>query len=823
MIDNFAERAEVVRTACERAAAGGVAVLGPPGCGLTTILRDISDTLGSESRFVRATGHGIGDIADATDAVVIDDADRLDRAAIAALHAYSRRHPLVIGVHTGRATDELAWLWRSGSMHRVHIADLSSDSIAHLVERVLGQRPHRSLVSMIAAHCGGRPGFAVDELDSLRLDGKLIAESGVVRAASSIGVGALLAERATELMRSVGEARAADVVTVAFAGWLPDTMAAALDVDVAELERLGIVSIGGVGTPSPTGCALVPPILAASVRRTVAARTAREISMRIVDAGADELQLIDRVRLASSLGSPVQDDELAEAARVAIRSHEPAMALDFAEQAAHRSIAGRLLEAEILQSVGRRLDALARYEAIVSEPIDDVGSYALASVECSLQLLWDCGRPTDAMQIAEQLTTVLADSVFIDAVRAHHAALSLYSARLGEARAILGRIDESGVDPTTRRFIELVRVTNDALVDPAADVVVGGLLASGGPFEPAVGLVAACLALEMQGRLIDAQDVIDEHRRAIAANCTAAGAGWMALAECRIHLAAGRTDAARRSAADAEFSFVDADHPTGYRWAVAGALLAAALAGDVARCHQLSRQLDGAQVGAPFLDSDVARARAWAAMATGHSARAAELFDTAAAIARRSGARGLEAVALHDAYRCGRPVDATRLAELARRSPAPGLVVRVRHLERAAADDPVGLLRVAREFEELGAFLHAAETAADATACAARLGLRSTQRIAARERTRLAGRCGPFATPKLAMRSVTTLTPRERDVALAASSGSSSRRIASEFGISIRTVDNMLGRIYVKLGVDGRNELANHVGPPATGNASLTP
>ena len=53
------------------------------------------------------------------------------------------------------------------------------------------------------------------------------------------------------------------------------------------------------------------------------------------------------------------------------------------------------------------------------------------------------------------------------------------------------------------------------------------------------------------------------------------------------------------------------------------------------------------------------------------------------------------------------------------------------------------------------------------------------------------------------------LTKREREVATLASHGMSSREIASTLYVSIRTVDNHLQHAYEKLGVTGRNELAD--------------
>ena len=46
-------------------------------------------------------------------------------------------------------------------------------------------------------------------------------------------------------------------------------------------------------------------------------------------------------------------------------------------------------------------------------------------------------------------------------------------------------------------------------------------------------------------------------------------------------------------------------------------------------------------------------------------------------------------------------------------------------------------------------------------------------------------------------------------MALRAAGGSTSREIADDLFLSVRTVDNHLQRVYTKLGVTGRGELAD--------------
>jgi DNA-binding CsgD family transcriptional regulator len=74
---------------------------------------------------------------------------------------------------------------------------------------------------------------------------------------------------------------------------------------------------------------------------------------------------------------------------------------------------------------------------------------------------------------------------------------------------------------------------------------------------------------------------------------------------------------------------------------------------------------------------------------------------------------------------------------------------------------------------------------------------------------RLAAATEGARTPLLDLRrGGAELTPREREVAQMAAAGASSSIIAQRLELSRRTVENHLQRSYEKLGLHGRDELA---------------
>jgi DNA-binding CsgD family transcriptional regulator len=73
----------------------------------------------------------------------------------------------------------------------------------------------------------------------------------------------------------------------------------------------------------------------------------------------------------------------------------------------------------------------------------------------------------------------------------------------------------------------------------------------------------------------------------------------------------------------------------------------------------------------------------------------------------------------------------------------------------------------------------------------------------------LAAACPGARTPALSpIESREQLTGAERETALLAAAGRTNREIAEELHLSVRTVDNRLQRVYGKLGISRRSDLA---------------
>jgi DNA-binding NarL/FixJ family response regulator len=214
---------------------------------------------------------------------------------------------------------------------------------------------------------------------------------------------------------------------------------------------------------------------------------------------------------------------------------------------------------------------------------------------------------------------------------------------------------------------------------------------------------------------------------------------------------------------------------------------------------------------------DAELGHAWSAAAAGELSRACELALATADLARSRGQDGLAVPALHAACRLGDAAStAAPLAALAERVDGPLAATAAAHAAALVARDAVALRKVAERsaFAAIDALLVAAEAGHAAAAAFRDAGREASARAAA-------ARAGVWLEQCEGARPVTLpaaevageLTPREREIALPAASGLTSQQIAGRLVVSVRTVDNHLQRLYRKLGIARRAELARLLTP----------
>lgn len=177
----------------------------------------------------------------------------------------------------------------------------------------------------------------------------------------------------------------------------------------------------------------------------------------------------------------------------------------------------------------------------------------------------------------------------------------------------------------------------------------------------------------------------------------------------------------------------------------------------------------------------------------------------------------------------GGATEAIRLAdeqlELARRWGTPSALGVALHGQAVAhGSDPAQLAAAAQVLADSPARLDHARCLVDLGAALRRANQRTAAREPLREGLELAGRCGADALVRRAHDELVVaggrprrlmfsgpdaLTPGERRVAELAGDGLSNREIAQLLYVTTKTVDNHLARVYGKLGISSRAQLAD--------------
>ena len=209
--------------------------------------------------------------------------------------------------------------------------------------------------------------------------------------------------------------------------------------------------------------------------------------------------------------------------------------------------------------------------------------------------------------------------------------------------------------------------------------------------------------------------------------------------------------------------------------------------------------------------------RAWAAVSVGDLEGARSVLLSAARDMAATGQAAQEAWLRHEVARLGQASAVReRLDELEEICEGDLVAAYAAHARAAASRSARGLSAAADGFEALGARLLAAEAAAGAADAYRRSGDGRTASAMATRASTFRSVCEGARTPALMTTADAPepLTAREREIATLAAQRLASKEIAQRLHLSVRTVDNHLQRIYTKLGVSGRSELAEALGLP---------
>ena len=789
--------------------------------------------------------------------LAVDDAHLLDDVSVALLHLAVTQSSVrvLVSVRTGEPLPAgLGALWKDEHLDRIDVEPLARGATDDLVLAVLGDGVPASLLDRIWRLSRGNALF-VRELVAVAAERRAGGGSGPV--ALSEGRQDRLRELVEERLRLLdADARAAlEVVAVGEQVPLEAVERLAAADHVADLERRGLVEVvdagpggGGPGMAGPgapaAGAVRVTHPLYGEVLAAGLPRLRRRAILRDLARAAEGLDGVDRLRVATwqlESGEPGDPDQLLLLAREALGRLDHRLAERQARAAGggvragpaddgvvERADAG-LVVGEALSGQGRLEDAQAVLAALRPTDPELVARVAIARAS---ELFLHLDRSSEAYAVLAEADDALAGEPAWQAeCRSVRAQMLMFSMRLAEAGALADELLASPDAPGSARVRAVtVAVTTwgaAGRVDDAVGLVDDGLYASARrhrrevPYGDVQLRMARFQALYWAGRFRDLDDFTAAdlgldigHPPPSLGGILAGFRGGALLVRGRARQALAELQRSSRTLAESDwFGQRPLAEAMRARAAVfAGELDVAAEALDAAD-QAFRADPQRAARTLPYIELS----RAWRQAADGDAAGAAQSCLNLAMVMEHT-AKPLAVELLHAAVRMGRAAEARPgLERLAAAVDGPVAPVAARHAAARADADPAALAAVAAELEAIGADLLAAEAHRSAANLYRRQGLGAAAATAARRVEELLARCGRPSSPGLepVVTAGEELTERERHVATLAARGRTSPEIAAELFLSVRTVDTHLHRIYRKLQVEGRRQLAAALGVDA--------
>jgi DNA-binding CsgD family transcriptional regulator len=748
--------------------------------------------------------------------LAVDDAHLLDPPSAALAHLLVREGATLLGtLRTGEPVPApIGALWTEGLVEHAELAPLNTAEARELLTTMLGGAVEAGSAQRLIQLAGGNPLMMRELVLAASGGGEMTRAYGVWRFSGRLtlapSLAALVGARVDGLTDGVRDVL--ELVAFGEPIGLPALLRVVDGADVETAEERGLIRVAADGRRRDVR--LAHPLYGEVVRRRCPVTRAHRLLAMLADlvekAGAHRRDDLLRVAVWRLDSGTAQDGTLLmEAAGQAFARFD----LDLAERlaaAAHDAGAGydaaELLSTALLFS--DRPEAAAAALAGYDGP-----RHAAALATVRFFGLADPGAGAD-LAAAAAVEPVPAERARLQALEA----LIRLQMRQPEPAAALAQavLDEDAAGGPARiiarcvlAFLAAVRGHPQRSADLLAAVDTGS--AAWRRDSPALQY-ALPMALGTRAGLALDLAAMDEILAAEFAGLAKTGgfgfgSGWTSILHANAAWLRGRTGEALEATEQACAALAPARLYDGN--AHAARAHAAALRGETDIATESIAVADAAaDDGAALFDPWRIQARAWVAACRGDLAGAVHLLSALIERLRADGLAGHELLALYDLVRLGRAdLAADRMAELLDATAGGrAAALLMRHARAAADGDPDGLLAAAREFSAHGYLVFAAETAAGAV----RLfrAARDPQALAAS--TLLAdvlARCEVLHTPALTAVQP-SLTSRERQVAELAAEGVRSREIADRLFLSPRTVENHLQRVYAKLGVNGRVELA---------------
>lgn len=758
--------------------------------------------------------------------VFVDDAHLLDDASAALVHqlAVTGAAVVVVTVRAGAAVrDPIVALWKDGVAERMKVDRLDDRTVAELLAAVLGGPLDPEAARRLVDRCRGDLVLLRELVSGAMGSGALMDEGGRWRLRGPL----VLSDRLVELVEARFDGidrdarRLLELVAVADPLGYGELVALS-DPGLAEaLERHGLLASSVEGRrvsfrpAHPLYGDVLRERLPATYRRTAARSLAETLEGCGVRRCGDALRVASW-RLVGGGGRP--EILLAGATDAWSRCQLP-----LAEHLARAAVDdgggfdARLLAAHVAALRGRHDQARGELDALAAQAGDDAQCAAVA-----LARVHDPGErnPRDKLQTIDDAERSLTDPGWRDQLAAER------FGQFGDVAGPRAALDAAGGLLDRLRGRPLARACVTAAyhlgrlgrLDDAHRAAGRGRAAertrTGRPRPSLYGWwheVMRAHALNHAGLYAEADRVVAAgHEQARVERSNEAEAVFTLMLAAAVGERGHARTAAER-ARQATGQLRQLGKPLLVRHGLTWQALALALGG---RPREASDALAAIEelglVALPLPTIGILQAGAWAAAVAGDLPGARRRLEQAVAVADDVGDLVGLAAALHGLARLGRAGEVgSGLAAVATHIEGDLAPARVVHTRALAAHDAAGLEEASRRFHALGADLLAAEAAADAAVARRQAGEARAATGGERRAHTLAEGCESPVTPALrGIRARAALTPGEREAALLAVRGLSNREIAERLYVSVRTVGNRLQRVYEKLGINRRSDLA---------------
>lgn len=759
--------------------------------------------------------------------LVVDDAHLLDPASATLVHQVATSDAVFVlaTMRTGEsAPDAVVALWKDGLAERIELDVLDADTTSAVLHAALGGDVQLATAHRLWSATRGNALFLHELTLAGIASGALALHDGVWAWRGPLaGDGRLLDVLEARLAPLAEDERhALDLLAVGEPVGV-DVFERLVGIDVVDrLERQELVVVRRDDRREEVSLShpLYRELLRAAMTDDVRARAREALAQTIEASGrrrrGDQL----RVALWRLDGSADADPDLLIAAAADAEARFDA---DLAERLARAAVdrgggaAAWHAVASALRVQGRWLEADDAWTTALALESDPARRVALAQAR-SANLFFGLGAGARAIEALEAVFVDATTPALRDTITSLVAMFDLYRGRVDTALVASLPVLERSEAPADARIDAAMTASaayalrgraDDAVAVVDANIALALQSSQVGPIAAGALMATRLLALALGGRLSEAYESARIVYDLAVDMGTHDGIAALSFAIGQIHQVRGEIVAARRHLAEGASLLREHDRNGYLPWCLAELAYVEVLGGHLDDASAIVEELDRVdrhelRLFWPRVDT----AKAVLAGLDEPETAVSRLVEIASA-AVADGHLVLASMALHDGIRFGGAAAvAEPLARIAIASDSALVSAYAAHARGAAANDGSSLDAASRTFESMGALLDAAEASSRAAAAHGAAGANAERAASTRRAAMLLERCRGAATPWGTPPDDLQLSGRQLEVARLAARGLSSRAIAERLYLSVRTVDNHLYRIYARLGVDSREQLA---------------